>query len=737
MIFRKTTLALAIGIASSSALAASNIQELETTVVAAETQQNQEVITALQMKENMVNDLDDLVKHIPGVVIKSADTRWGGTGFNIRGVADDRIAVTIDGLAQGESLQYEGGQAYGYFKGGRNGLEVESLKQVTITKGADSVISGSGALGGSVRFVTKDADDYLKPSGDDWGSQVSSSYDGSSDSYMGNFSAAARVGQFEALAILTQRKGHETENHTAGDDIDGSGRERPDEQDREQKSLLLKLNYDISENNTLGVVFENRQVETETDAKSYNGPWYVGRVGDDSSARKRVGIFHKLDVETALFDHVEWSIDRQDIDFEAKTGQSVTFYGGLTPRVDTRSFDQEITHYKVDFTKQFIANDVTHDLFYGLAYADKDVTNEQVRVQTRQGQETTFSVNQALIPTANTKNYNLFALDRITLSDKVQLEIGLRYDDYDYSAKSNESYSDPLDGSLEDQDFDFISGAFGVKYQLNDNYRLEAKVGRAFRAPTVEELYTRSGSADDWRTGPNPDLDVETATNFEVTLHGAFEAGTFSVTPFFNKYQDFIESVDLTRTNGLGAIDDYSISDNVGDADIKGLEISANLNLAKIMSAPEGLGLSFSAAYAEGEQDNGDPLTSIQPFNARISLSYRSTDNSWGIDTTLEHTQAKDANDAYSTLDDGTREERDYLSDTSSVLDLTAFYHVNDQLTLRAGIHNLTDEEYYTWDGIRFVGRDDNRPGIGVNGSGIKRFTEPGRNLSLRADYTF
>lgn len=738
--FKKSTLALAIALAGSNSFA--QVQELELTKVKGETKENQEVISNLKIEENMVNNLDDLVRDLPGVVIKAADGRWGGTGFNIRGVSDDRIAVSIDGIEQGESLQYEGGQAYGYFKGGRNGLELETVKKVSITKGADSVISGSGALGGSVRFVTKDADDFLKESGNDFGLDFSSSYDSASESTMGSLAVAGRSGQFEALLIGTMRSGHETENHTAGADIDGSERERPDPQDRDTDSILFKLNYDISSNNTIGLVVEDYTQEIKTDARSYNGPWYINRQGDDTRERQRVGIFHKMDVDAGLFDRIEWSIDRQNIDFEAKTPQGVNIPGFFGPpvvgfRVDNRSFDQEVTQFKFDFKKRIQSGDVEHELFYGFAYSDKEVDNEETRLFTPEGStEVIPSTRQALVPHSEIKNYNLFVLDRITLSDSTQLDVGIRYDDYEYDATPSEFYTDTIGGSsLNTQDFDFFSGALGLTQKISDDSKIIAKIGRAFRAPTVENLYTRSGSADDWRTGPNPDLDVETATNYELTFETQFDAGRISITGFFNQYQDFIESQSRTRINAAGVEDIYSVAANVGEADTKGLEISASVDLHKALGAPAGMSAFASSAYADGEQENGDPLTSIQPFSAKLGFGYNQDD--WGVNSTLTYTSAKDAGDAYSTNSDGEREERDYLSNSSAVLDITAFYKVNKQLTLRAGVFNVTDKEYYIWDSIRFVGRDDLRPGIGVRGNGITRFTEPGRNFTLRADFSF
>lgn len=733
--FKKSTLALAIALASSNSFA--QVQELETTKVKGETKENQEVISSLKIEENMVNNLDDLVRDIPGVVIKAADGRWGGTGFNIRGVADDRIAVSIDGIEQGESLQYEGGQAYGYFKGGRNGLELETVKQVSITKGADSVISGSGALGGSVRFVTKDADDFLKDSGDDTAVKLSSSYDSASETAMGSIAAAGRFGGFEALLIGTKRKGHETENHTAGADIDGSGRERPDPQDIDRDNIFLKMNYDFSANNTLGFIVEDRTVETETDARSYNGPWYVGRIGDDTSERQRIGIFQKANVDAGLFDRIEWSIDRQNVDFEAKTHQSVTFYGGLTPRVDTRTFDQELTQFKFDFNKRIKSGNIEHDIFYGFAYSDKEVDNEETRVQTRAGQDPAFTTRQALVPHSEITNYNFFVLDRISLSDDTKLEVGLRYDDYEYDATPSEFFQDNLGGnSLGKQDFNFFSGALGLTQKIGDNSKIIAKIGRAFKAPTVEQLYTRSGSEDNWNTGPNPDLDVETATNYELTFETKTDGARFAVTGFFNKFQDFIENRPLgSRINEAGEVDEYNIPVNVSDADTKGLELIASFDLNKTLGAPEGLSAFFNSAYIDGEQDNGDPLTSVQPFSSKLGISY--ANETWGVNSTLTYTAAKDAGDAYSTNSEGERVERDYLSNSAAVLDITAFYKLTEQLTLRAGVFNVTDKEYYIWDSIRFVGRDDLRPGIGVRDNGISRYTEPGRNFTVRADFKF
>ena len=73
----------------------------------------------------------------------------GSSGYSIRGVDENRVAITIDGLHQAETLSSQGFkevfEGYGNFNNTRNGVEVENVREATITKGADSIKTGSGA----------------------------------------------------------------------------------------------------------------------------------------------------------------------------------------------------------------------------------------------------------------------------------------------------------------------------------------------------------------------------------------------------------------------------------------------------------------------------------------------------------------------------------------------------------------------------------------------------------------
>lgn len=166
--------AITLAILSYNTLAYANTQEavLDEIQVNASSQ-NESVLdkkvgetikTSKQLQRQQVQDSRDLVRYEAGVSVVESG-RFGSSGYAIRGVDENRVAITVDGLHQSETLASQGFkdlfEGYGNFNNTRNSVEIEMLKQVAINKGANSIKTGSGALGGAVIFETKDARDLL------------------------------------------------------------------------------------------------------------------------------------------------------------------------------------------------------------------------------------------------------------------------------------------------------------------------------------------------------------------------------------------------------------------------------------------------------------------------------------------------------------------------------------------------------------------------------------------------
>ena len=706
-----------------------------------------DLFTGPDFLDNQIHDMEDLVRLMPGISVSKGDDRWGSSGFNVRGLDEDRVAINVDGVTQGETLKYEGGQAYGYFKGSRSGIDIEALKGVEVVKGADSILSGSGALAGAVNYTTKDAYDFLG-AGDDTYFGLKSSYAGVNDEVMGSLTFANRVGNLEALIVYTRRDAHEYGNYDGNwADIEGSGREIPDFQEIETDSLLVKLNYLTSDNQSVGLVYSDYQKDTITDNRSFNGGWYSNRKGVDSRDSNRVGLTYDLVSENGVFNEMSARLNKQKIDSVANTEQHVKYFFGPTfqadeDRVDSRSFNQETNQFKVDFLKDLVGDVMSHSFVYGLEFQDKEFENKQMRRSDSLLNDLGWVDRNigALIPVSEAQVSTLYAMDTIQFGENSKMRFGSRFDDYRYDAESNEDFSDST-GTLGETKFSAVNWAVGYEQNLSEALTASIGVSTGFRVPTIGEMYSTNGSVDDWNVIANPNLESESSTNFDVAIAGDYLGGSFRVGYFNSQYKDFIDYESRSGINintGLEDPNGYQVPVNSGRVDISGIEVSGRLNFSQGIGTGKGrYGTSFRAAYTDGEHSSGDPLYTVQPYSISLGLDYSSSEGNWGTNLYTTYTSGKKNSDSYKTQSDGSVVNPLFLSNAATVVDLSFFYKVNDKLRVVTGIYNLMDKEYYHWDNVRFIDQGDLRPGIGVTGDGIRRYSEPGRNARLSLSYTF
>lgn len=750
MRYKRSLLSSAVILAlSTQGFAQDSDNELELSTVDSESIKRDaviEVITVDIIKTQQIGDAEDLVRYIPGVSVSKGDDRWGSSGFNIRGLDEDRVAINVDGIPQGETLKYEGGQAYGYFKGSRNGVDIEALKSIEIVKGADGILSGSGSLAGAVNMTTKDPSDFLTPGEDDTGGAFKTGYSAANDEAMASISLANRTGKLESMLIYTHRDGHEFENYNMDWlDVDGSAREIPDPRDVELDSVLGKLIYNFTPSQKIGFVGSYYERNGATDSRSFNGGWYSDRMGDDISQTQRVGLFYELIAETALFDALSAKVNHQEVNFEANTGQHVTFSFGPAfsadeDRVDTRAYDQELLQFTLNLDKSFKLGEKVHDFSYGVEFRENDYVNTQTRISNSLLNDDGWVESNigALIPTSESEVFTLYGLDTFAISNKSQVRLGLRYDDYTYNATADENFTDTT-GALGEISFSAFNWTVGLEQRLTNTLNLEVGVSTGFRAPTIEEMYQVSGDLDDWALVPNPDLEPESSTNFDIALVGDYSAGFYRVGAFYSQYEDFIEYQQTTGINtntGLPDPEGFRVPSNLNDVDIYGFEFSGYMDLNESFGWAQGLSTSLRATYNEGEQDDGDPVYSIQPFNTVWTMTYDDPAGNWGVNLFTSYTSGKKNSDSFNTDDTGLVTYPLYLSEAVTVVDLIGYYIIGD-FTLTGGVYNLTDQFYYTWDSVRFVDQGDLRPGIGVSDDGIRRYSEPGRNFEVQLNYQF
>ncbi|HHF5623906.1 TPA: TonB-dependent hemoglobin/transferrin/lactoferrin family receptor, partial [Haemophilus influenzae] len=290
------------------------------------------VKTAKKLEKEQAQDVKDLVRYETGITVVEAG-RFGNSGFAVRGVDENRVAVQIDGLHQAETISSQGFkelfEGYGNFNNTRNTAEIETLKQVTIRKGADSLKSGSGALGGSVSFDTKDARDYLLNK--NYYASYKRGYNTADNQNLQTLTLAGRYKYFDAIAVITSRKGHELENYgykNYNDRIQGREREKADPYRRTQESKLLKFAFQPTENHRLSVVVDLYKQTSKGHDFSYTlkpNTEYMTydevelRHTNDKVDRKNLAFTYENFTETPFWDTLKISYSHQKITTTART----------------------------------------------------------------------------------------------------------------------------------------------------------------------------------------------------------------------------------------------------------------------------------------------------------------------------------------------------------------------------------------------------------------------------------
>ena len=757
----------------------------------------EEKVRRQALDKQMVSDESDLVRYDPGISVVEGG-RSGSNGFTIRGVDKDRVAINADGLAQAESRSSEAFQelfgAYGNFNANRNTSEPENFSEVTINKGADSLKSGSGALGGAVNYKTKSASDYVseeKP----YHLGIKGGYIGRNSQKFSSITAAGTWLGLDALMVYTRRFGKETKNNSdAADTVitdnkqswnpnagstnygsRGVARSKPDPQDWVNKSTLFKLGYNFNDKNRIGWIYEDSRTDRTTTELSnmWAANWKGEALGDtrsrqDISYRKRIGFEYKNQLDQGPWDSLNLRYDRQTIDMSTWTWDLPTDYAQNGINSDVyhmfRNIRQKTIQYGADAEKQIDFSKSVWAMQYGLGGSQNDNGNRDhsywVRLYDPKYQT---SNNQELTMLVESSSKNRFAYWNNTFqfgdSSQYRLNAGLRYDNSSSKAKDNPNYTPAIRGQIpylgSERKHSGFSYGLGLDWKFTPHLNLLAKYSTGFRAPTSDETWLLFPHPDFYLKA-NPNLKAETAKNFELGLAGSGKAGNFKFSGFQTRYRNFIEltymgvSSDNPNSPNYAPISDGTAlvsspvwqNQNRSSAWAKGLEFNGTWNLDSI-GLPQGTHAGVNVSYIKGKakQTNGQetPINALSPWSAVYNLGYDAPSKRWGVNAYLTHTAAKKPSDTVHSSDDlnnpwpFAKHSKAY-----TLFDLTGYVNLGKYFTLRAGAYNIGNKKYYTWESLRSirefgtVNRVDNK-----THAGIERFTSPGRSYNFTLEAKF
>lgn len=697
------------------------------------------VFTARDIETILATDIKDLVRFEPGVSVPTTPARFGaalGTsgragneGFTIRGLGGDRVLIVVDGVRTPDSFAF-GAQSVG--RGGYADLNL--MKSVEILRGPASALYGSDGVAGAVSFTTKDPSDLLR-SGEDFGARARVGYNSADQGLTTAAAVAGRSGSLSGLIAWTGRDSEQTETQgtVSGEEIvpvtiggitapgyNYALRTQANPQEITSDAWLAKLVWDFAPNQSLRLTYDNYQMDMSAQVLSGRANRFVtappasatavlNLLAADTTERERIGLDWRFEDKLGL-DRGRVSAYVQD----ATTRQFSAEDRVGTDRTRDNHFNNEVYGYAADATKTLSFAGIEHRLTFGGDWSE--TTQEGIRDGTVPPAGETFPSSP--FPKTNYTLAGLFLQDEISLLDgSLKIIPALRWDSYDLSTVSDPLYT----GARADQSDDHLSPKIGVVWWSSPTFGLFANWAEGFKAPTPSQVNNGfSNLAFGYVSASNPDLAPETSRSFEVGLRTRdlpLFGGRFGgqIVAFQSDYQDFISQqvVSGSFTPADPAVYQFV---NFTEVEINGLEAKADLFW------DNGLSARFAAAYADGEIT--DPLgtrtlDTIDPIKVVLGLGYDDPTGRFGGQLIGTWSQAKDQADTdnLSCFTAGC-----YVGDDVTLVDATAYWNVNDQVTARIGVFNLFDETFSWWSDVRGV----------AQASAIKdAYTQPGHNIGL------
>ncbi|SPW31019.1 Heme-repressible hemoglobin-binding protein [Edwardsiella tarda] len=390
---------------------------------------NETAISQNEIENQLIFDMQDIVRHLPDVGV-SSDGRFGNNGYSMRGVDKDRVAISVDGIPQGETFDNLIYKGYGYFNGSINNVETEQLKSILITKGADSLFLGSGALGGGVQYVSKDPSDLIRSGNSGLVSRTA--YSSKNDEKMQTLGGAFSGDWLEGMLLYTYRNGHETDNFRHENDVFGRARGTPDPQTRKRQSLLSKFNLMLGDAHTLSATVEYAKEKNYTDEKSWHLFSKYHRTGDDVAEKRRYS-FSDTWQPSAYIDTVKTEFNWQKIDQTAFSTIYEDFEQGYYGDIFEEK-SRRLTQYGRYLNNEISFNTwslwaTRHHLTLRSQYATKRFDNVNADITWLGNPKQPYLDDKKIIRPVSSRDINATFVDEITLPDeKLSFIVGARYD---------------------------------------------------------------------------------------------------------------------------------------------------------------------------------------------------------------------------------------------------------------------------------------------------------------------
>jgi iron complex outermembrane receptor protein len=664
------------------------------------------VITGESLQQQNIRTLDEALSTLSGVFVKRTKGMMDATpSVSMRGFKGDQYTlVLLDGQPLNDA--YGGAVEWGL-------LPVANIRRIEVVRGAASALYGGNAVGGVINIITRTPDELEMAVSGGLGSNTSRRFRMGAGNRVWN-----RLG-FRFGYELETTDGHVTtpvlRSVSTGTGTVAGGYPMADKDGNltqwvvgdkgdngaERESVDGKVSLDLSDTGNLSLTAVSAKHEYDygppaTIMGTFGDATTWAIAGTDLKARFQPNDFiastgigrNETDTGTASFTDLFGAVDflaqtgfvRSDDRYTLETGSGTQDY-------ENSPGSLKITENKAWFSEArgTLPLGTTHRLTVGGSFrTDESDTDDYTvpfyRSYSGKGESTFYSGGDS-------RTWAVFAQDEWTLAPPLTLFLGVRYDSWEVDDGAS-----GVPGSLtvyESNTESAVSPRVAAVWKPLADTAVRASAGRAFRAPTLYELYRgwQSGSTT-YRS--NPFLEPETAWTSELGVdQHLFDRRTrLSLTGFFNDIEDLI----YYRTEGS-----TKTRDNAGKARTFGLEFEASHAVTDRLT----LWGNFTWTNSEITENPTDPASENRRMDGIPEITWNT-----GLDIRGDGYRGSLTGRYYGKLEEGTVDGVYGTYEAALFLDARVTLTPVPWMDLSLSVDNLLDRQYYEYyrtDGRTFM----------------------------------
>lgn len=638
---------------------------------------------------------------ISGKVFIQKSQQAGGSPM-IRGFATNRLLYSVDGVRMNTAI-FRGGNIQNVIS-----LDPFATESTEVFLGPGSLIYGSDAIGGVMSFQTLTPKFSLSSEPLITGKAVAR-YSSANNEKTGHFDV--NVG-WKKWAFLTSISSFDFDHLRQGshgpDDylkpyyvqrIDGVDHVITQDDPQlqipsaySQKNLMQKIRFQPNEKWDFQYGFHYSETSPYGRYDRHNRlrnnlPRYAEwNYGPQKWMMNNFYLTHQS--PTVIFDRVSLRLAQQSFE-ESRIDRSLN-----KPTRRNRIEDVEAYSLNLDLTKSL---GTKNTLYYGFEYVYNDVNSIGIEEDIVTGLS---YPGPSRYPQATWQSVGAYINDQHKFSEKFLLQGGLRYNQFILDAEFDTTFY-PFPFTSAHLNNGALVGSLGGVYQPSETFIISANLATAFRSPNVDDIGKVFDSEPGKVVVPNPDLEAEYAYSADLNLTKIFgETLRVDLTGYYTSLQNALVRRDFTLNGQEYIIYDGVLSrvqaiQNAAVAHVYGLQAGLEVKL------PAGFDLLSDFNYQKGEEELDDGTTSPSRHAAP-----------WFGITRLVYTSDKLFLEL-AAIYQGERKHEDmpeeekgkteiYALDANGntyapgwyTLNFKAMYRFSDQLSLSAGVENITDRRY-------------------------------------------